>query len=70
MNSVRHLPILQRHDEMSLQDTLSDALIQRVMAADNVDPGKLAAMLNGIAAVLAARSSGIVRNTGGCRMPC
>jgi hypothetical protein len=41
--------------ELTLHSALSDPLIRTVMAADNVDPVKLEAMLRRIADQIAAR---------------
>jgi hypothetical protein len=44
-------------EELTLHSALSDPLIRTVMAADNVDPVKLEAMLRRIAEKVALRSS-------------
>jgi hypothetical protein len=49
MGSARH--------EWTLHSALSDPLIRTVMAADNVDPVKLEAMLRRIADQIAPRQS-------------
>jgi hypothetical protein len=57
--SARRIPILQCHgDDMTLRDTLTDPLVRSVMAADNVDPDKLSAMLEKLAGTLADRHAG------------
>jgi hypothetical protein len=45
------------HKELTLRSALSDPLIRTVMAADNVDPAKLEAMLRRIAEKVASRRS-------------
>ena len=42
--------------ELNLRDALSDPLVQVVMAADNVDPRELQAMLSGIVSTLNRRA--------------
>jgi hypothetical protein len=44
-------------EELTLRSALSDPLIRTVMAADNVDPVKLEAMLRRIADEVAPRQS-------------
>jgi hypothetical protein len=44
-------------EELTLRNALSDPLIRTVMAADNVDPVKLEAMLRRIAEKVALRQS-------------
>jgi hypothetical protein len=45
------------YQELTLRSALSDPLIRTVMAADNVDPAKLEAMLQRIAEKVALRQS-------------
>ncbi len=40
------------HQELTLDDALSDPLVRMVMAADRVDPQALRAILNSIASTL------------------
>jgi hypothetical protein len=53
--------------ELTLSSALSDPLILTLMAADNVDPAKLASMLRRIADELAPSLSQSTKNGYGCR---
>jgi hypothetical protein len=54
------------NEELTLHSALSDPLIRTVMAADNVDPVKLEAMLRRIAEKVALRRPPPMQADGAC----